>query len=149
MAIAEKHSFSGTIAKIEHPVRGESLWMDSWKRLRRNKAALLGAVIILINILVAVFADSLAPKPYDLQVLADNKGNQKATRLTVTLKDGRCLVQEMDDFPGMPSRPLSREALRQKFLMLTAEALPSAERVFEQFDALESVANVREITPSS
>lgn len=81
-----------------------------------------------------------------LEVLADNKGNQKATRLTVTLKDGRRLTQELDDFPGMPSRPLSRDELRRKFLMLTADVLPSAERIFEQIDALESVANVRDIT---
>src|SRR5690606_14332596 len=71
MAVAEKQSF-GSVVRIEHPVRGESLWMDSWRRLRRNKAALLGAFIILINILVAIFADSLAPKPFDRQVLADN-----------------------------------------------------------------------------
>jgi len=81
-----------------------------------------------------------------LEVLAGNKGNQKATRVTVTLKDGRRLVQEMDDFPGMPSKPLSRDELRRKFLMLT-ESLPAAERMFTQLIELESVANVRDIGP--
>jgi len=81
-----------------------------------------------------------------LEVLAGNKGNQKATRVTVTLKDGRRLVQEMDDFPGMPSKPLSRDELRQKFLMLTA-SLPAAERMFTQLIELQSVASVRDIQP--
>jgi 2-methylcitrate dehydratase PrpD len=81
-----------------------------------------------------------------LEVLSDNKGNQKATRVTVTLKDGRRLVQEMDDFPGMPTKPLSRDELRQKFTMLTA-SLPAAERMFAQLIELESVARVIDIQP--
>ena len=81
-----------------------------------------------------------------LEVLAGNKGNQKATRVTVTLKDGRRFVQEMEDFPGMPSKPLSREELRQKFLMLTA-SLPAAERMFAQLIELESMSSVRDIQP--
>ncbi len=81
-----------------------------------------------------------------LEVLAGNEGNQKATRLTVTLKDGRKLVQALSDFPGMPSRPLSLEELRQKFLTLTA-SLPAAERLFAQLAELESVGNVRDVRP--
>ena len=72
MAVAEKQSFGSSVVKIEHPVRGESLWLDSWRRLRRNKAALFGAVIILLNVFMALFADVIAPRPFDLQVLADN-----------------------------------------------------------------------------
>ena len=82
-----------------------------------------------------------------LEVLADNKGNQKATRVTVTLKDGRRLVQEMDDFPGMPTKPLSPDELRRKFLMLT-RSLPAAERMFTQLIELESLAGVRDIQPT-
>jgi oligopeptide transport system permease protein len=73
MAVAEKHSTGSTnVVRINRVVRGESLWLDSWRRLRRNRAALLGALIILLNVLMAIFAPVIAPKPYDLQVLADN-----------------------------------------------------------------------------
>jgi oligopeptide transport system permease protein len=73
MAVANNQTLgSSNVVKIERSRQGESLWLDSWKRLRRNKAALLGSFIILMNIFVAVFASTLAPKPYDLQVLADN-----------------------------------------------------------------------------
>jgi oligopeptide transport system permease protein len=61
----------GTITSLKPP-KGTSLWVESWKRMRRNKAALLGAIIILINIFVAIFANQLAPKSYDKTVLTDN-----------------------------------------------------------------------------
>jgi oligopeptide transport system permease protein len=38
-----------------------SLWRDAWSRLIRNKAAVLGAIIILFFVFVAIFASSLAP----------------------------------------------------------------------------------------
>ncbi len=41
-----------------------SLWSDAWRRLRRNKAALLGLTMIVILVLVAIFADVLAPYHY-------------------------------------------------------------------------------------
>lgn len=44
-----------------------SLWSDAWRRLRRNKAALVGLAMIIALLLVAVFADLLAPYPYDQQ----------------------------------------------------------------------------------
>ncbi len=38
-----------------------SLWSDAWLRLRRNKLAVGGAVVIVLIILVAIFADLIAP----------------------------------------------------------------------------------------
>ncbi len=47
------------------PQRG--LWTDAWRRLRRNRAALLGLVIVALLSLIALFAGQLAPYPYDEQ----------------------------------------------------------------------------------
>ncbi len=44
---------------LKRPSR--SLWMDAWHRLVRNKAAILGIIIIITFALVAVFASVLAP----------------------------------------------------------------------------------------
>ncbi len=44
---------------ISRPPR--SLWADAWRRLIRNKAAVLGAIIIIFFGLVAIFAPVLAP----------------------------------------------------------------------------------------
>lgn len=39
-----------------------SLWADAWRRLTRNRATILGAVVIVFFTLVAVFAPVLAPE---------------------------------------------------------------------------------------
>jgi ABC-type antimicrobial peptide transport system permease subunit len=41
-----------------------NLWSDAWRRLGRNKAALLGLLIVLLLGLIAILAGSLAPYPY-------------------------------------------------------------------------------------
>lgn len=51
--------------------KGESLWADAWRRLIRNRAAVLGGSIIIILVLTAIFADYIAPYPYAKQVLVD------------------------------------------------------------------------------
>jgi ABC-type dipeptide/oligopeptide/nickel transport system permease subunit len=38
-----------------------SLWADAWRRLLRNKAAVVGMVIIALFVLMAIFASTLAP----------------------------------------------------------------------------------------
>src|SRR5213080_2551402 len=48
----------------ETRVRSSSLWRDGVRRLRRNRLAVAGGVVIALLCLVAVFADVLAPLPY-------------------------------------------------------------------------------------
>lgn len=47
--------------------RKSGFWRDAWHRLKRNKSAMLGLVILILLILCAIFADVLAPYPYDMQ----------------------------------------------------------------------------------
>jgi oligopeptide transport system permease protein len=59
---------SATLLEAPAEVRQErGLWSDAWRRLRRNKAALLGLAIVLIFGAIALFAGRLAPYPYDEQ----------------------------------------------------------------------------------
>ena len=44
--------------------RSSSLWRDGVRRLRRNRLAMAGGVVIVLLCLVAIFADVLAPLPY-------------------------------------------------------------------------------------
>jgi ABC-type dipeptide/oligopeptide/nickel transport system permease subunit len=44
--------------------RSSSLWRDGLRRLRRNRLAMAGGVVIVVLCLVAIFADVLAPRPY-------------------------------------------------------------------------------------
>lgn len=47
-----------------------SLAYDTWKRFLRNKAAVLGGIVIILLVLMAIFADFLYD--YDTQVIAQN-----------------------------------------------------------------------------
>src|SRR5262245_6539934 len=48
-----------------------SLQQDALRRLTRNRAAVVGAAIIMLLILMALFAPLLAVKPFEPQKLAD------------------------------------------------------------------------------
>ena len=56
MSIAESHAAE---LAIEQPTAG--LWSDAWDRFKRNPAAIVGAVLILIFIVAAIFAPAIAP----------------------------------------------------------------------------------------
>jgi oligopeptide transport system permease protein len=46
-----------------------SLWADGWKRLKKNKVAVVSAWLILITCLIGIFAEYLAPHPFDEQYI--------------------------------------------------------------------------------
>lgn len=47
--------------------RKSGFWSDAWTRLSRNKAAMFSLIILVLLILCAIFADYIAPYPYDQQ----------------------------------------------------------------------------------
>jgi oligopeptide transport system permease protein len=61
---AARRLAEGEAAEAAVSQRVTNLWADAGRRLLRNKAAVLGAVIILLLILTAVFADYVAPYHY-------------------------------------------------------------------------------------
>jgi len=50
--------------------QGRSLWQDAWSRLRRNRAAILGLIILICMTLLAALADWISPYSYETQDLA-------------------------------------------------------------------------------
>lgn len=59
------------VGEEEDLLRQTSLWKDSWRRLKKNKLAMLGLVIILIIIFGTIFAGVLTPYDYAKQDLAN------------------------------------------------------------------------------
>ncbi len=55
---------------LERKVR--TPWRDAWTQLRKNKMAVAGGIFVILVILMAIFADVLAPRPYDSGALPDN-----------------------------------------------------------------------------
>lgn len=45
--------------------KGTSPWLEAWKRLKKQKSALVGLGIVLFFILIGILAPLLAPQPYD------------------------------------------------------------------------------------
>jgi oligopeptide transport system permease protein len=56
--------------KSQSAIQGISLWIDAWRRLRRNRLALVGFVFIIIIALLSIAAPLIAPYSYEEQDLA-------------------------------------------------------------------------------
>ena len=66
-----------------------SLYKDAWKRLRRNKLAMLGLAIVLFLILMAIFAPLLAPYDPIMRIKEDSSLGPSWTHLFGTDLLGR------------------------------------------------------------
>lgn len=53
------------------PVKGSSLWKDAMKRLRKNRMAVLGAIVLAIIAVVAILTPRIAPHEFDKTHLRD------------------------------------------------------------------------------
>jgi oligopeptide transport system permease protein len=58
-SIAQPAAVSPEVAVLSRPAR--SLWADAWQRLMRNRAAVIGLIVIVLFAFVALFAPLIAP----------------------------------------------------------------------------------------
>ena len=58
-----------TIVDISMAQEGTSLWQDAWLRLRKNRLALFGLVVLMTFIVIAILTPWIAPYAYDAQDL--------------------------------------------------------------------------------
>lgn len=72
-AVPKKQNLPGRPVGLPQimPTKTTSLWADAWARLRRNRMAVLGLIIIVVMVLVALLAPVIAPGGYRTQVLPD------------------------------------------------------------------------------
>jgi 2-methylcitrate dehydratase PrpD len=73
--------------------------------------------------------------------------NLLGSRVTVCLKDGRDLMEEMEHFPGAPEQPLDRTGLREKFETITAglrQGRPAA--LFDSIATLERASSISSLS---
>ncbi|MGQ9889444.1 MAG: ABC transporter permease [Aggregatilineales bacterium] len=101
------------VASISQYAKGESLWMDAWKRLRRNRAALFGLVVIVFWIILAVFAPVFAPKDFQTQVLVDNNA---APRWVIDLFPAMIAKEDGGYVTVSSDYPLGADALGRDLL---------------------------------
>lgn len=77
------------LAAAPATAKKRSPWKTVWKSLKRNKAAMVGLFIILLLIVVAIFADFIAPFGYDDQNLANRLQTPSSTHIFGTDSFGR------------------------------------------------------------
>ena len=82
----------------------------------------------------------LAARTKVLAVAGQERSDLAAT-VTIRLKDGREVSRRVTSFKGTPGRPLDREELREKFLLLT-QRLPR-DRMSALFDRLQAIETER------
>lgn len=70
MASTTQSTQERQIIRLGERTKGESLWQSSLRRLRRNKMAVFGLIVIVLFVLVAMFADFIAPYEYDKGTLS-------------------------------------------------------------------------------
>jgi peptide/nickel transport system permease protein len=74
---------------IDNKYSRSSLYKDAWKRLKKNKLAILGLGIVLFLIFVAIFAPFLAPYEPNLRIKEDSMLGPSSTYLFGTDLLGR------------------------------------------------------------
>lgn len=76
-------------------LKKRSQFWDIWRRLRRNKLAMLGLIIVLILVLSAIFANFIAPYDYAQQDLTNMKAWPSREHLLGTDDYGRDILSRI------------------------------------------------------
>jgi oligopeptide transport system permease protein len=93
MAQREIGSPPGTIATSEK--QPTSLWLDAWRRLRRNRAAVVSIVVLAVIVLLAVVGPAVWPYQYDQQNLSASNERPSAAHPLGTDRLGRDQVARL------------------------------------------------------
>jgi peptide/nickel transport system permease protein len=80
---------------LEEPIKGTSLWRDAARRLRRNRAAMLGLVLIVLFVVVAIASPLLAPYSPTAGTIVDKFKPPSSTHLLGTDLQGRDILSRI------------------------------------------------------
>jgi peptide/nickel transport system permease protein len=83
------------MAKTKERTKKKSGFYDVWRRLKKNKGAVISMFLILVLLLVAIFADVIAPFPYDEQNYDECYAPHSAKHLLGTDKLGRDVLSRL------------------------------------------------------
>lgn len=75
--------------------KNHSQWGDAWKRLRRNKLAMVGMIVVIVLVFAAVFADFVAPYDYAQQDLANKFADPSLDHICGTDNYGRDILSRI------------------------------------------------------
>ena len=152
--LRQQHGF--TAADVAAISVAGSPRMATVNNIPAPKDVLLAQFSIPFCVALALYRDPVDPASFDENVMNDpaitamvrrvtmsatpgQSNLELASTVTVTLQDGRVFSQRVTSFTGTPERPLDREGLRHKFMLLT-KAHPEADmaRLFDRLQQIES-----------
>lgn len=76
-------------------IKKRSQFQETWKRLVKNRLAMIGLIILALLVLVAIFADVIAPYPYDKQDYAAVLQSPSLAHLMGTDEYGRDILSRV------------------------------------------------------
>ena len=77
------------------PLKSRGLWSDAWRRLRRNRAAVAGGVIVIVLIVLALTASQVAPYDPLLLDLSNSLARPSRAHLAGTDVHGRDVLSRI------------------------------------------------------
>lgn len=127
------------VNELNQPVKGVSLWLDAWRRLRKNKMAMIGLILMVIYAVISLSAGILPIYSYKQQVLEHQylpPSTKSAGQLIIEKK-----VDLLSRFAEKEGRELNKSELEQieelkervateKKVLLTGEEVMVHERVY-------------------
>jgi len=117
------------VNEFNQQMKGSSLWVDAWKRLKKNKMSMIGLFIVAFYILVALCAPILPLYPYEQQVIDH-------AYLPPSVKPaGEVLLQQKKNYYAKvmkkEKRPVYNETEQAELDRITSELdLPVNKRVY-------------------
>src|SRR6476661_899224 len=93
MSLAANSTATPVAEQFSRPAT--TLWRDAARRFFKNKLAVGALVVMALLIAVALFADFIAPAPYDFSVLADANQFPNAKHLLGTDTVGRDFLSRL------------------------------------------------------
>src|SRR5579863_1736581 len=156
LELRAEHSFSG--AQVDRVTVAGNERMATVNNIPHPTDIMMAQYSIPFCVALALFRDPRDPASFDDSALADTDIRAMCQRVAVTvadpppsiagasnvtvwLKDGRCITREVEEFDGTPARPLTRDALRDKFTTLMGTANPTqSAQLFERLQSLENEA---------
>jgi oligopeptide transport system permease protein len=127
------------VNELNQPVKGVSLWFDAWRRLRKNKMAMGGLVVMIIYAIISLSAGILPIYSYKQQVLEHQylpPSSKPAGQLLIDNK-----VELLTAFAEKQGRPLNdgekaeiedlkERVATEKKVLLSGEEVLVHERIY-------------------
>jgi len=88
-----KRQLAGPLYEFRRPA--STLWRDAARRFSKNKLAVGALLVMVLLVLVAIFADVVAPAPYDYSVLAEANQFPNSAHLLGTDTVGRDFISRL------------------------------------------------------